>query len=202
MRAKVPDQKTDDFTAVDSERMAQALSLARRGVYTAHPNPRVGCVVVRDGEIVGSGWHVEAGREHAEVIALREAGDAAKGAVVYVTLEPCSHHGKTPPCCEQLIAAEVGEVVVAMQDPFAEVAGRGLKALREAGIRVRLGLMQLAAASLNEGFVSRIERSRFRSVWRLMRRATAVHLHEPAVLLSTDYGRPPLPYNHPGCTPL
>lgn len=156
----MPDQKTDEFTAIDSERMAQALSLARRGIYTAHPNPRVGCVVVRDGEVVGSGWHAEAGREHAEVIALREAGHAAKGAVAYVTLEPCAHHGKTPPCCEALIAADVAEVVVALQDPFPEVAGRGLEALREAGIRVRLGLMQLAAASLNEGFISRVKRNR------------------------------------------
>ncbi|MBT8077232.1 MAG: bifunctional diaminohydroxyphosphoribosylaminopyrimidine deaminase/5-amino-6-(5-phosphoribosylamino)uracil reductase RibD [Gammaproteobacteria bacterium] len=140
--------------------MGHALQLARRGQYTAHPNPRVGCVIVRDGKMVGSGWHREAGTEHAEIHALNEAGSTAEGATVYVTLEPCAHHGRTPPCCDALIAAGVARVVAAMEDPFKKVSGKGLKALRRAGIEVSCGLLRNAAAAMNEGFISRVERGR------------------------------------------
>ena len=150
----------DRFSAADSAFMAQALRLAARGRYTAHPNPMVGCVLVRDGRVVGTGWHELAGDAHAEVNALREAGDAARGATAFVTLEPCAHHGKTPPCAEALLAAGVAEVVVAMQDPFPEVGGRGLAVLRAAGVAIRTGLMQSQSAALLEGFTSRIVRGR------------------------------------------
>lgn len=150
----------DRFSAADSAFMAQALRLAARGRYTAHPNPMVGCVLVREGQVVGTGWHELAGDAHAEVNALREAGDAARGATAYVTLEPCAHHGKTPPCTDALLAAGVAEVVVAMQDPFPQVGGRGLAALQAAGVGVRTGLMQAQAAALLEGFISRIVRGR------------------------------------------
>ncbi|MEN9476912.1 MAG: hypothetical protein RLZZ300_1053, partial [Pseudomonadota bacterium] len=114
------------FSAVDHGMMARALQLAERGLWTTSPNPRVGCVLVRDGEIVGEGWHEKAGEPHAEVHALRAAGDKARGAIAYVTLEPCSHHGRTPPCAEALIAAGVSRVVAAMTDPNPMVAGKGL----------------------------------------------------------------------------
>jgi diaminohydroxyphosphoribosylaminopyrimidine deaminase/5-amino-6-(5-phosphoribosylamino)uracil reductase len=140
--------------------MALALRLARHGQYTAHPNPRVGCVIVKDGDLVGAGWHAKAGEAHAEIIALQKAGAAAKGAVLYVTLEPCCHHGKTPPCTAELIDAGISEVVIAMQDPFAEVSGNGIVALGQAGIDVRVGLMRHQAAALNEGFISRVTRQR------------------------------------------
>ena len=156
----MPEVKSDSFSVGDAAHMAQALRLARQGLYSAHPNPRVGCVIVNDGRVVGEGWHMRAGREHAEINALNEAGASAAGGTAYVTLEPCAHHGKTPPCCEALIAAGVAEVVVAMQDPFNKVEGRGIAALRDAGIRVRAGLMQQAAEKLNEGFVSRVRRGR------------------------------------------
>jgi len=145
--------------AADSEWMARALQLAERGLYTTAPNPRVGCVLVRDGAIVGEGWHERAGEPHAEVHALRAAGDAARGATAYVTLEPCSHHGLTPPCADALVEARVARVVAAMQDPNPQVAGRGLEKLRAAGVEVDSGLMEDAARELNIGFVARMERN-------------------------------------------
>lgn len=148
------------FTAADHAYMAQALRVAERGLYTARPNPCVGCVLVRDGAIVGSGWHARAGAPHAEVFALREAGTQAAGATAYVTLEPCAHHGRTPPCADALIAAGVARVVAAVEDPFAQVAGNGFRRLREAGIAVETGLLHDDAREINRGFFSRIERGR------------------------------------------
>lgn len=144
------------FSAADHVYMAQALALARRGLYSTHPNPRVGCVLVRDGVVVGQGWHQRAGEPHAEVYALREAGDRASAATAYVTLEPCCHHGRTPPCSAALIAAGVARVVVAMEDPNPKVAGQGLAQLRQAGIEVACGLMRLEAEALNPGFIKRM----------------------------------------------
>ncbi len=140
--------------------MTRALALAARGMYTATPNPRVGCVLVRDGQVVGEGWPVRAGEPHADVIALQAAGPAARGATAYVSLEPCSHHGRTPPCADALIAAGVRCVVAAMQDPNSKVAGEGLARLRAAGIAVECGLLEDEARELNIGFVSRMERGR------------------------------------------
>ena len=142
---------------LDAHYMARAIELARKGLYTTHPNPRVGCVIVRDGQIVGEGWHVRAGEPHAEVHALRAAGALARGATAYVTLEPCSHHGRTPPCAEGLVNAGVARVVAAMQDPNPEVAGRGLKRLADAGIEVRCGVLESQARALNQGFLKRME---------------------------------------------
>ncbi|MGA9224385.1 MAG: bifunctional diaminohydroxyphosphoribosylaminopyrimidine deaminase/5-amino-6-(5-phosphoribosylamino)uracil reductase RibD, partial [Pseudomonas graminis] len=136
--------------------MAHALELARKGIYSTHPNPRVGCVIVRDGQIVGEGWHARAGEPHAEVHALRQAGDKAKGATAYVTLEPCSHHGRTPPCADALVNAGVGRVVAAMQDPNPDVAGRGLLRLMNAGIGVQCGVLEDEARALNKGFLKRM----------------------------------------------
>ncbi|HWX66124.1 MAG TPA: bifunctional diaminohydroxyphosphoribosylaminopyrimidine deaminase/5-amino-6-(5-phosphoribosylamino)uracil reductase RibD [Rhodanobacter sp.] len=140
--------------------MAHALRLAERGLYTTQPNPRVGCVIAHGDEVVGTGFHQRAGEPHAEVYALREAGARAHGATAYVTLEPCAHHGRTPPCAEALIAAGVARVVMAAEDPFPQVDGRGIARLRAAGIAVDVGLMREAARELNVGFFSRIERSR------------------------------------------
>ncbi len=139
--------------------MAQALRLAELGLYSAHPNPRVGCVIVAHQQVVGEGWHVRAGEPHAEVHALRQAGQLALGATAYVTLEPCSHHGRTPPCAEALARSGVSRVVIAMQDPNPQVAGRGIAFLREQGIQVDLLTGELAAAArtLNCGFVKRME---------------------------------------------
>jgi diaminohydroxyphosphoribosylaminopyrimidine deaminase/5-amino-6-(5-phosphoribosylamino)uracil reductase len=148
------------FSATDSAHMARALQLAARGRYGAHPNPMVGCVIVRDGDVVGEGWHAQAGEAHAEIGALEKAGERARGATAYVTLEPCAHHGKTPPCADALVEAGVSRVVVAMQDPYDEVAGRGLARLLEAGIETEVGLMQAAAEALNEGFIGRVTRGR------------------------------------------
>ncbi|UCV18419.1 bifunctional diaminohydroxyphosphoribosylaminopyrimidine deaminase/5-amino-6-(5-phosphoribosylamino)uracil reductase RibD [Ferribacterium limneticum] len=148
------------FSAVDYGMMARALQLAERGLWTTSPNPRVGCVVVRDGEIVGEGWHEKAGEPHAEVHALRAAGEKAKGATAYVTLEPCSHHGRTPPCAEALIAAGVSRVVAAMTDPNPLVSGKGLALLQAAGIETASGLLENEARELNIGFVSRMTRGR------------------------------------------
>ncbi|WP_333851064.1 bifunctional diaminohydroxyphosphoribosylaminopyrimidine deaminase/5-amino-6-(5-phosphoribosylamino)uracil reductase RibD [Leclercia sp.] len=136
--------------------MARALKLAQRGRFTTHPNPNVGCVIVKDGEIVGEGFHYRAGEPHAEVHALRMAGEKARGATAYVTLEPCSHHGRTPPCCDALIAAGVSRVVAAMQDPNPQVAGRGLYRLQQAGIEVSHSLMMSEAERLNKGFLKRM----------------------------------------------
>ena len=138
--------------------MAQALRLAERGLYTTSPNPRVGCVLVREGAVVGEGWHERAGEPHAEVLALRAAGEAARGASAYVTLEPCSHDGRTPPCVNALIAAGIARVVAAVQDPNPQVAGQGIAKLRAASIEVECGLMEAAARELNIGFFSRMTR--------------------------------------------
>lgn len=140
----------------DEMYMARALKLAQRGRFTTHPNPRVGCVIVNQGEIVGEGFHYRAGEPHAEVHALRMAGVRARGATAYVTLEPCSHHGRTPPCCEALINAGIARVVVAMQDPNPQVAGRGLYRLQQEGIEVSHGLMISEAEALNKGFLKRM----------------------------------------------
>ena len=144
--------------------MARALALAAQGRVTTHPNPRVGCVIVRDGpngpQVVGEGWHQRAGEPHAEVFALRAAGELARGADVYVTLEPCAHHGRTPPCAEALIAAGVARVFAAVGDPFDQVAGQGFAKLRAAGIECTSGLMEAEARALCRGFLSRIERGR------------------------------------------
>jgi diaminohydroxyphosphoribosylaminopyrimidine deaminase/5-amino-6-(5-phosphoribosylamino)uracil reductase len=140
--------------------MAEALRLAERGQFTADPNPAVGCVLAHDGEIVGRGYHRVAGEAHAEVHALREAGTRARGACAYVTLEPCHHHGRTPPCTQALIEAGVSEVVAAMVDPFPANQGQGLDALVKAGLTVRSGLMEDAARAINPGFISRFERGR------------------------------------------
>lgn len=140
--------------------MARALELARRGLYTATPNPRVGCVIVRAGRVVGEGWHERAGGPHAEVRALEAASAEAHGATAYVSLEPCCHHGRTPPCVDALAAAGVARVVAAMRDPNPLVAGRGLARLAEAGIEVQSGLLEEQARELNIGFVSRWTRGR------------------------------------------
>ncbi|HNF66075.1 MAG TPA: bifunctional diaminohydroxyphosphoribosylaminopyrimidine deaminase/5-amino-6-(5-phosphoribosylamino)uracil reductase RibD [Plasticicumulans sp.] len=141
--------------------MARALALAARGLNTTSPNPRVGCVLVApDGEVIGEGWHERAGEPHAEVHALRAAGGRARGATAYVTLEPCSHHGRTPPCADALIEAGVARVVAAMADPNPQVAGRGLARLRAAGIAVECGLLEAEAQALNAGFVRRMTRAR------------------------------------------
>ncbi|WP_136248147.1 bifunctional diaminohydroxyphosphoribosylaminopyrimidine deaminase/5-amino-6-(5-phosphoribosylamino)uracil reductase RibD [Halomonas borealis] len=140
--------------------MARALVLARRGLYTTHPNPRVGCVLVKDGRRVGEGWHARAGEPHAEVHALRAAGEAARGATAYVTLEPCSHHGRTGPCAAALVEAGVARVVLAMRDPNPQVAGRGIARLQAAGIEVEVGLLAARAHDLNPGFVSRMAAGR------------------------------------------
>ncbi|AIR65448.1 bifunctional diaminohydroxyphosphoribosylaminopyrimidine deaminase/5-amino-6-(5-phosphoribosylamino)uracil reductase RibD [Cedecea neteri] len=142
--------------SLDEQFMARALELAKRGRFTTAPNPNVGCVIVKDGKIVGEGFHFRAGEPHAEVHALRMAGEQARGATAYVTLEPCSHHGRTPPCCDALIAAGVSRVVAAMQDPNPQVAGRGLYRLQQAGIEVSHGLMMNEAEALNRGFLKRM----------------------------------------------
>lgn len=137
--------------------MARAIRLAKKGLYTTHPNPRVGCVLVKDGLIVGEGAHLKAGDGHAEVNALKSAGAKASGATAYVTLEPCSHFGKTPPCAMALIEAEISQVVIAMLDPNPLVAGRGVDSLIDAGIGVEVGLMDSDAEALNPGFIKRMK---------------------------------------------
>ena len=148
------------FSAADHEFMARALRLAERGLFSTTPNPRVGCVLVKDGVVVGEGWHERAGEAHAEIHALRAAGDSARGATAYVTLEPCSHFGRTPPCADALIDAGVARVVAAMQDPNPQVAGRGLSRLNAAGVSVSSGLLEAEARELNVGFVARMTRGR------------------------------------------
>lgn len=148
------------FSAADHAFMARALQLARKGLFTTTPNPRVGCVLVRDGTVVGEGWHARAGEAHAEIHALAAAGQQARGATAYVTLEPCSHHGRTPPCADALIESGVARVVAAMRDPNPQVGGNGLEKLRAAGIAFENGLMEAEARELNIGFVSRMERGR------------------------------------------
>ena len=148
------------FSALDHLHMARALRLAERAIYTARPNPMVGCVIAHGETAVGEGFHQRTGGPHAEVFALRQAGEQARGATAYVTLEPCAHHGRTPPCALALIEAGVRRVVAAMRDPFPKVDGGGFVLLREAGITVDEGLMEAQARALNHGFLSRIERGR------------------------------------------
>jgi diaminohydroxyphosphoribosylaminopyrimidine deaminase/5-amino-6-(5-phosphoribosylamino)uracil reductase len=144
------------FDADDHHHMVRALELARRGLYSTPPNPAVGCVLVRWGQVVGEGFHQRAGEPHAEIMALHEAGIAARGSTAYVTLEPCSHHGRTPPCADALIAAGVRRVVVALRDPNPRVDGSGLARLDAAGIRTAHGLLAHEAAEINRGFVRRM----------------------------------------------
>ena len=148
------------FSSSDHACMSQALQLAEKGLYSTTPNPRVGCVIVREGRVVGSGWHERAGHPHAEINALDVAGTAARGATAYVTLEPCSHHGRTPPCAEALVKAGIARLVIAMQDPNPLVAGGGCALLKQAGIEVKIGLMEAEAKALNIGFVARMTRKR------------------------------------------
>jgi diaminohydroxyphosphoribosylaminopyrimidine deaminase / 5-amino-6-(5-phosphoribosylamino)uracil reductase len=148
------------YSAADRNWMSRALDLAREGLYSAAPNPRVGCVLVAGDALVGEGFHARTGGPHAEVEALDAAGTRARGATAYVGLEPCSHRGRTLPCVEALISAGVGRVVAAMEDPNPQVAGRGFAALRGAGVEVRVGLMAEEAGALNAGFVSRMRRQR------------------------------------------
>ena len=138
--------------------MTLALRIAEQGLYTTQPNPRVGCVIVKNQQIIGQGAHLKAGEPHAEVLALRQAGAAATGADAYVTLEPCSHHGRTPPCVDALIKADVKRVIIAMQDPNPLVAGQGVQRLQAHGMQVEVGLMEKEAAALNPGFISRMTR--------------------------------------------
>ncbi len=145
-----------DFGTVDVDHMARAIRLARKGLYTTHPNPRVGCVLSVDGKVVGEGWHQRAGEPHAEVNAIKEAGDYSQGATAYVTLEPCYHQGRTPPCTAALIKAGVTRVVAAMLDPNPQVAGKGMRALSDAGMETATGLLQQEAEALNPGFIRRM----------------------------------------------
>jgi diaminohydroxyphosphoribosylaminopyrimidine deaminase / 5-amino-6-(5-phosphoribosylamino)uracil reductase len=147
------------FTSQDHQFMARALQLAEQGLYSTQPNPRVGCVLVKDGKIIGEGAHLKAGEPHAEVFALRQAGEKAKGATAYVTLEPCSHTGRTPPCVDALVKAKVSKVIAAMQDPNPQVSGSGLAHLQAHNIEVASGLMQRQAEDLNPGFISRMTRN-------------------------------------------
>lgn len=144
------------FSSADYRHMAQSLRLARRGLYSTDPNPRVGCVLVKEGEIIGLGWHKQAGGAHAEIHALSEAGALARGTTCYISLEPCCHHGRTPPCTEALIEARIARVVAAMPDPNPKVSGEGLRLLEEAGISVEVGLLEEQARSLNPGFIKRM----------------------------------------------
>ena len=137
--------------------MSRAVQLAAKGLYTTHPNPRVGCVLVKEGRIVGEGYHLRAGEAHAEVNALAQAGEEAKGSTAYVTLEPCSHFGRTPPCAVGLIDAGVTKVIAAMVDPNPQVSGRGLEMLRAQGIETCAGLLEAEAKALNPGFIKRME---------------------------------------------
>lgn len=145
-----------EFTETDRQLMQRCLELARQASGQTAPNPMVGAVIVRDGQIVGEGFHPKAGQPHAEVFALRAAGEQAKGATIYVNLEPCSHYGRTPPCADALIAAGVAKVVVGMVDPNPKVAGTGIQRLREAGIEVIVGVEETACRELNEGFIHRM----------------------------------------------
>lgn len=148
------------FSAQDYQYMTRAIALAKRGHFTTSPNPRVGCVIVKDGKIVGEGFHQKAGEPHAEVYALRMAGANAEGATAYVTLEPCSHFGRTPPCAQALTEAKVAKVIAAMVDPNPKVAGRGLTMLADAGIEVAEGLLEQEARALNPGFIQLMETKR------------------------------------------
>lgn len=148
------------FSAPDHAMMARALRLAERGAWTTKPNPMVGCVIAQGDEVLGEGWHQRQGGPHAEVFALQAAGERARGATAYVTLEPCNHTGRTGPCAAALLEAGVARVVAAMRDPFPQVDGAGIARLRGAGVHVEVGLMEAQARALNVGFLSRIERGR------------------------------------------
>ncbi len=148
------------FSSFDCQCMANALQLARLGLKSSHPNPRVGCIISLDGKVVGSGWHKKTGEPHAEINALRDAGDKTAGATAYVTLEPCSHHGRTPPCVEALINAKITRVVFAIEDPNPDVNGSGSQRLIDAGIEVQSGLMAAQAEELNAGFLKRMSQGR------------------------------------------
>ena len=148
------------FSPDDHRYMAQALRLAEQGLYTTSPNPRVGCIIVREEKVIGQGWHERVGQPHAEINALNMAGAKARGATVYVTLEPCSHQGQTGPCAEALIKAGVARVVAAMQDPNPLVNGGGLEKLKQAGVQTECGILENEARELNIGFISRIARGR------------------------------------------
>ncbi len=151
---------SDTASTEDFRLMAQALRLAENGLYTTAPNPRVGCIISKGGQIVGNGWHHKAGEPHAEIHALREAGERARGATAYVTLEPCSHFGRTPPCADALIRAGLSRVVIAMRDPNPLVSGQGAARLAAAGIVTVTGVMEQSARELNRGFVARMTRQR------------------------------------------
>ena len=148
------------FSETDSQMMRAALDLAQLGRFSTSPNPRVGCIIAKENQIIGQGFHIQAGGPHAEVHALRQAGELARGATAYVTLEPCSHYGRTPPCAEALIKAGVSRVVAAITDPNPLVAGKGLSMLQQAGIETASGLLETEARQINRGFLSRIERGR------------------------------------------
>ena len=148
------------FTTEDHAFMARAIALTERGRDTATPNPAVGCVIVKGGKVIGEGWHEKAGEAHAEVRALQASGESSEGATVYLSLEPCAHHGRTPPCTEALIAARVARVVAAVEDPNPQVKGRGAGQLRAAGIRVDFGLMAAQAEEAHVGFLTRMRRGR------------------------------------------
>lgn len=156
----MPNQRSTvdpSFRLFDYQMMSRAIELAKKGLYTTAPNPNVGCVIVLDGEIIGEGFHYKAGEPHAEVFALREAQDKAQGATAYVTLEPCSHYGRTPPCAEALVKAKVAKVICAMQDPNPQVAGRGIKILQDAGIEVQVGLLEADSMALNPAFIKQMQ---------------------------------------------
>jgi diaminohydroxyphosphoribosylaminopyrimidine deaminase/5-amino-6-(5-phosphoribosylamino)uracil reductase len=169
------------YSTEDHLHMTRALALAEQGLFTTTPNPRVGCVIVKHGVVVGEGWHAIAGGPHAEVHALRAAGVRANGATAYVTLEPCSHHGRTPPCANALIDAGITRVVAAMRDPNPQVAGQGFELLTLAGISVQVGLLENEARELNLGFISRMTRGR---PW--VRLKTAASLDGKTALLNGE----------------
>jgi diaminohydroxyphosphoribosylaminopyrimidine deaminase/5-amino-6-(5-phosphoribosylamino)uracil reductase len=153
-------EMSTDFCRADREHMQRAILLAKKGRFTTAPNPNVGCVIVKQGRIIGEGFHLRAGEPHAEVHALAAAGDGAEGATCYVTLEPCSHYGRTPPCAEALVKAKVSQVIIAMIDPNPKVAGRGIAILTAAGINVSIGLLESQAQALNPGFIKRMQQQR------------------------------------------
>jgi len=143
--------------SIDRDFMSRAIELAQRGLFSTDPNPRVGCVIVKNDEIIAEGWHEKAGQQHAEIMALKNAKQSVKGATCYVTLEPCSHHGKTSPCSDALIDAGISRVVMAMEDPNPQVSGSGFKRMKNAGINVSCGLMEIQSRELNPGFIKRMQ---------------------------------------------
>jgi len=163
MRNRVELLTSKNQYANDREFMAHAIRLAERGAYTTHPNPRVGCVIVKNNKIIGEGWHIEAGKEHAEINALNDVVDSGsdiKGATVYVSLEPCSHQGKTGPCSSALVKAGVAKVIVAMFDPNPQVSGQGIQELKDNGIEVEVGVLQTQSEKLNPGYIKRMKTGR------------------------------------------